>query len=177
MYGERIRQLRKEKNMTLRDLSDELAIPFTTLGNYEREDREPNIETLDAIANYFDVSFDYLMGRRDQKTFDEYVVYEDFKYLHEIISKANPEVRSTASAIFDRVYLLTREELVAQRFEELELIDQILNFMVSMKSGFSRYSEISDYEVATEYLKKKPEIDKCFNELFVIYTKKIRGKE
>ncbi|MCT8136469.1 helix-turn-helix transcriptional regulator [Anaerobacillus sp. CMMVII] len=68
MYGTRIRNLRKEKKLTLKQLSKELGISFTALGNYEREDRQPNFETFEAIANYFDVSIDYLVGRRDVKT-------------------------------------------------------------------------------------------------------------
>ncbi|TDL75436.1 XRE family transcriptional regulator [Rhodococcus qingshengii] len=38
MLGERIRELRKRKNMTLRELATELGIPITTPGNYERGD-------------------------------------------------------------------------------------------------------------------------------------------
>lgn len=64
MFGERIRTLRKERNMTLRDLAEKLNIPFTTLGNYEREDREPNVSTFLALSDFFGVSIDYLTGNQ-----------------------------------------------------------------------------------------------------------------
>ncbi|MEI2428528.1 helix-turn-helix domain-containing protein, partial [Priestia megaterium] len=154
MYGKRIRELRKERKMTLRDLSDELSIPFTTLGNYEREDRRPSFETFESIADYFNVSIDYLVGRREQKNFDEYVFQEDFKHLQELMNVASPEVRSVTSAIFDRLYLLTKEELISQKIKELELIDQILQSILLMKNGFLKLSDTSYDDILIQYLNK-----------------------
>lgn len=61
MYGKKLRRLRKSRKMTMREMGAELNIPFTTLGNYEREDREPNIKTLILLADYFKVKVDDLI--------------------------------------------------------------------------------------------------------------------
>ena len=43
----------------------DLTIPYTTYVGYEKGEREPNSETLIALANYYNVSVDYLLGRTD----------------------------------------------------------------------------------------------------------------
>lgn len=63
-----IRELRKEKNLTLKELSSELKkkdillIASDTLGKYERGLREPKLETWQALAKYFNVPVPYLQG-------------------------------------------------------------------------------------------------------------------
>ncbi|WP_369531291.1 helix-turn-helix domain-containing protein [Priestia megaterium] len=53
VHRECIRQLRKEKGLTARGLSEQLNIPFTTLGNYERKGRQPSFEKFNCLAKYF----------------------------------------------------------------------------------------------------------------------------
>ena len=38
---------------------------LSSIGTWERDSRQPNIETINALANYFNVSTDYLLGRRE----------------------------------------------------------------------------------------------------------------
>lgn len=63
-----IRELRKEKNLTLKELSSELKkkdillIASDTLGKYERGEREPKLKTWQALAKYFNVPVSYLQG-------------------------------------------------------------------------------------------------------------------
>lgn len=64
-FGERLRALRLEKNFTLRELAKELDISFSALGKYERNEHQPDFETLEKIADYFNVSIDYLLGRNN----------------------------------------------------------------------------------------------------------------
>ena len=54
----RIKMLREEKQMNMREVADALKIPYTTYVNYEKELREPNSEMLISLANYFEVSID-----------------------------------------------------------------------------------------------------------------------
>ena len=58
-----LKELREEKGLNMRQLSTELGIPYTTYVSYEKGDREPNIETLIHIADYFECSVDRLIGR------------------------------------------------------------------------------------------------------------------
>lgn len=64
----RIKTLRIEKGKSMAQVARELNLPYTTYVNYEKEEREPNSELLIQLANYFDCSTDYLIGRSDNRT-------------------------------------------------------------------------------------------------------------
>ena len=65
--SKRIVELRKGKNLSQSDLSNTLSISRTTLAHYEVGDRAMPYECLVQIANFFDVSIDYLMGLTEFK--------------------------------------------------------------------------------------------------------------
>ena len=65
MYGERLKTLRKERKVQLKDLADYLGISIRGYQFYESEHNEPNIKILVALADYYGVSIDYLVGRTD----------------------------------------------------------------------------------------------------------------
>lgn len=65
-FNNRFWQLKEEKNISAKDLSSELKIPASTLSNYFK-DREPSYDILIKIANYFDVTTDWLVGRIDER--------------------------------------------------------------------------------------------------------------
>lgn len=64
-FGERLKQLIEENNITQRQLSKELNIAPTTLSGYANDYREPDFFTLTRFADYFQVSVDYLIGYSD----------------------------------------------------------------------------------------------------------------
>ena len=61
MLADNLKYLRKQKKRSQQRVADDLDIPRTTLGDYERGHTEPNIETLSRMASYFDVSIDELI--------------------------------------------------------------------------------------------------------------------
>lgn len=67
MIGRRIKHLRKEMNLLQKDLAEKLNLTQQTISLYESEKRQPDYETLQKIANFFNVSVDYLLGRTDEK--------------------------------------------------------------------------------------------------------------
>ncbi|PZE20484.1 helix-turn-helix domain-containing protein [Paenibacillus xerothermodurans] len=71
-YGERIALLREKHSLTQDELSAKLGITRASLSHYENNRREPDYKTIVNIANFFNVSIDYLMGRTDDahKTLD-----------------------------------------------------------------------------------------------------------
>ena len=63
----RIKELRTEMHKSLRDVANDLNISYSSLSKYERGDQQPSYETLIRIANYFNVTTDYLLGLSDMK--------------------------------------------------------------------------------------------------------------
>ncbi|MBD5464771.1 MAG: helix-turn-helix transcriptional regulator [Lachnospiraceae bacterium] len=63
--GEILAELRKDKHLLQKDLADYLSISIGTVSNYETGTHEPDFETLCKLADFFQVSTDYLLGRTD----------------------------------------------------------------------------------------------------------------
>lgn len=67
MFPERLRKLRESKkpvrSMTV--TSQLMGLPDTAIRRYERGEAKPTMESLIAIADYFNVSIDYLVGREN----------------------------------------------------------------------------------------------------------------
>ena len=60
-----LKTLRKSNNITQRQIAEFLEILPNSYQNYEYGNREPKYDTLIKLADYFDVSTDYLLGRTD----------------------------------------------------------------------------------------------------------------
>ena len=64
-FGARLRQLRKEKQMTQQAVADHLSIHRTTYTKYETDGVTPDQQGLMELAHLFGVTVDYLLGRED----------------------------------------------------------------------------------------------------------------
>lgn len=67
-FGDRLRILIEEKNITQKELSAQLNIAPSTVSSYAQNTREPDFETLKMIADYFKVTTDYLLGYKSSNT-------------------------------------------------------------------------------------------------------------
>jgi len=59
----RLRELRKEKNVTQNEIAEYLMVSREAYSQYETGRRQMNYETLCLLADYYNVSIDYLLGR------------------------------------------------------------------------------------------------------------------
>lgn len=66
-FGDIIKTLREEKGLTRDELAKRMNITYSALSKYETNNRFPDKETLNRIADYFGVTTDYLLGRTDDK--------------------------------------------------------------------------------------------------------------
>lgn len=64
-FNERLKELRTNKCLSQKQLSVEIGISDRGIQRYEYGEREPSMSTLISLADYFDVSLDYLVGRSD----------------------------------------------------------------------------------------------------------------
>lgn len=70
-FSQRLKELRKEHNLTQEDLSKLSGVSFPTISRYENGLRdEPKLTILKKLANYFDVTIDYIVGDTDVKDRD-----------------------------------------------------------------------------------------------------------
>ncbi|EAC9911652.1 TPA: helix-turn-helix transcriptional regulator [Listeria monocytogenes] len=77
MFGNRLKQLRKNNNKTQEDISKILGISRGAYSHIENGRNEPDMETIVKLANIFGVSTDYLLGRSNNGFIDTIAAHID----------------------------------------------------------------------------------------------------
>ena len=67
VFSERLTQLRKSKGVSQSGLAKEIGVSPRTYQDYEYGEREPQVTIFSRIADFFNVSLDYLAGRIDNQ--------------------------------------------------------------------------------------------------------------
>ena len=63
VFAERLKTLRLSRRLTLRKIGDAVGSSPQTLGNFENANKSPSLKMVMALADFFGVSVDYLLGR------------------------------------------------------------------------------------------------------------------
>lgn len=108
MFGERLKALRKSLNLTQKELGEKLNVSGRVVGYYESNDRFPDKDTLTKIADFFEVSVDYLLGRTNIKNstnIDSLKIDENEKDVEELLEE-------TMSQILDQKGLMLNGQIV-----------------------------------------------------------------
>ncbi|MCY8187656.1 helix-turn-helix domain-containing protein [Bacillus spizizenii] len=62
-FGHKLKTLRKQRGLTQKELAEKLFLSQSSITRFEKDEILPTSETLSKIANYFDVSIDFLLDR------------------------------------------------------------------------------------------------------------------
>ena len=65
--AERIKQLRKKKGVSQAELAELIGVKTNTVSTWERGTRKPDFEALNLLSDYFEVSFEYILGSSDKE--------------------------------------------------------------------------------------------------------------
>jgi transcriptional regulator with XRE-family HTH domain len=96
---QRLRSLREKKKITQSEAARRLNIVRTTYSNYEAGNREPDNDTLQMLANFYEVSTDYLLG---VDTKEETQLDKDKKLALELIMSINDPDKKKAAVEYLR---------------------------------------------------------------------------
>lgn len=64
-FGKRLTEVRKRKNLSQEDVAKHLGTKSPVIGRYERDEMKPSIDTATKLADFLEVSLDYLVGKAD----------------------------------------------------------------------------------------------------------------
>lgn len=64
-FAARLKELRTARGLTMDALAKEIHGTKAAIGNFENANKKPSLDAIIALADYFDVSLDYLVGRSD----------------------------------------------------------------------------------------------------------------
>lgn len=79
MFSKRLKKLREEFGLNQKQLADKIKIGNKTISDYERAISSPDLETLKIIADFFNVSIDYLIGNTNIRTTEKNISIEDIE--------------------------------------------------------------------------------------------------
>lgn len=105
MIMNQIKLLRKAKKITQKQLGDVLGVAESTISMYESGNRQPDVDTMRKIADYFNVTIDYLIGGENISSSDKDELDEKIIKIFGSLSEADQ------AQILDYArYLLMREK-------------------------------------------------------------------
>ncbi len=117
-FAERLKTERKNNNINQTQLAEKLYLDRSSISKYESGKQIPETPTLEKLADFFDVSIDYLLGKTDIRN------YDDNSSLDSINKNLNVNNLKTLAAHFDE------EEFTE---DDLDDIENFIKFIVSKK--------------------------------------------
>lgn len=161
MFKDVLKQLRKERHLTQEQLSRELGLAPSSIGNYEQGTRTPKYEVLEMIADYFNVNMDILLSSSNKP----YIPKESVAYriitlmkwkkisLNELAKRTNSDVESLEDYIYN-----TPDSKFDKNNDLLNKIVDALNTNIDTLFGFNKISD-DTYENYISFL-----YDKLYND-------------
>ncbi|MCL2697613.1 MAG: helix-turn-helix transcriptional regulator [Oscillospiraceae bacterium] len=65
-FAEHIRNIRKSKSLTQKEVAEGIGVDECVYQRYENNKAKPSFENIIALADFFDISADYLLGRKEE---------------------------------------------------------------------------------------------------------------
>ncbi len=130
LFSERLRELRQNKGLSQSQLADALNISKSAISMYELGKREPDLETLEGIADFFNVDINYLIGKEDGSMYyldpeaaeiaQEVQQRPELKLLFEVSRKASVDDLGLIISMIDRLKMYRSKFEESQQFKGAE---------------------------------------------------------
>ncbi|MCX7745590.1 MAG: helix-turn-helix domain-containing protein [Clostridia bacterium] len=132
-FSTMLKQLREERHLSQKDISEYLGITRQAVASYENGKREPDYDTLRKLADYFSVSIDYLLGRANSRDLNALTIAGNIELI-----RGNMTYKEMAEDIGRKVGALIFPEML-----ELYAKGERMPFSGSIKI-LARYARVRD---------------------------------
>lgn len=139
----KIKELRTEMHKSLRDVASELNISYSSLSKYERGDQQPSYETLIKMADYFNVTADYLIGRTSCKNIENQSISDSLGIDERTIDILKSLAGNPDDEYPDDITELDYLESIMQHPQFPTLMLQINSYYVYTTADWSNYPPYS----------------------------------
>lgn len=147
-FSNRLISLRKERGLTQEDLANIIQKKRSTVSGYETEGKEPDLETVCLLAEYFGVSSDYLLGMSAYRNHTETVFFNDNVNFKKHFEALPPDLRPVVAQTFDSFYLLLSRDMQLSRPERLLLYRKLFSTVQSLRAEVWKRIEASGGQVS-----------------------------
>lgn len=127
MFPKRLKELRTEKGISQRKLADALGLSNRSISVYEQGVTEPSIKTLVNIANYFDVTVDYLIGNSDSRSGQNESLINELGLSDKAIDKIREIKTNIQLDLYDEIFLFYID--IINGIFTSDNLDNLLEFM------------------------------------------------
>lgn len=117
-FIKRLRELRDYHGYSQKELAEYIEIPYNSIIKYETGDRKPNFETIIRLANFYNTSVDYLMGRTDFLLDDC-----DDRYINQLLEAFSGKVLYN----LEHVYSISKDQINLEKLNDLRNSDIHVN--------------------------------------------------
>jgi transcriptional regulator with XRE-family HTH domain len=124
MIGDRIKQLRLDISISQEDLARVLGKSRAAIASYEANNSLPDIETLQKLADFFEVSLDYLAGRSQLRSQFEAAFDLDFE---------ENEVGKLTGEILDSMQETVKGAALEKNVELLKIVNRVYRSIIGVK--------------------------------------------
>ncbi|ADQ05544.1 helix-turn-helix domain protein [Caldicellulosiruptor owensensis OL] len=172
MFGERLRMLRNEKGFTMQQMAEMLGITIGSWAKYERNEAEPSFDKLVKIADIFNVSVDFLLGRtnvRNDKLGNNETNIKNYIVDIEKIIIENPSALYCFQTNFETVLENFSKEIISEN--QLQPLLEALNDLVIYFNDLTRLKSENkkiNKEILTYHEKEKISMLQLMNKIFML---------
>ncbi|WIF95021.1 helix-turn-helix domain-containing protein [Caminicella sporogenes] len=153
-FGQRLKELRINKNITQSELANILNKSRSTIAGYEINDRMPDFETLTKIADFFNVSIDYLLGRTDiqnpNNTLEgrKITLHQKLENIPEIVINTEEEYIQMYHQMYDEIKYIQNKIENINYFNSIEDALEILTLFNDFEYKYENasYNDIENLE-------------------------------
>ncbi len=154
-FSERLKELRKKNNLTQKALGEFINSSERGIQSYELEQRKPTLDVINALADYFDVSTDYLTGRADDPS----------------VISITPKTRNI---LIDNRLSLEAKGLYMQlrcyAFDNKVILPNEEDFLKQNKISKKEFDKVIDELIQLNYIKIDPQANDNNSEKIYIFT-------
>jgi len=124
-FSNRLIALRKERDLTQAECAKANHIQRSTYSGYETENKEPNYEMLCALADFFGVTTDYLLGISNVRTHNDAVFVNDTRNFSQNFEQLPAPTKQSVVAAFDAFYSILSRDMKLRKQERLDLYAEL----------------------------------------------------
>lgn len=147
IFAQRLSELRHERKLTQKDLSNQLHIQRVSIAKYETSERKPSLIDLLQFANFFDVPTDYLLGLSDVKSYDtdlnsicQYTGLDEkaVAALRQFNTKEHKDLMGIVNRLISEGVLTDMARILSEKEQVKYLKYDFMEFMVNLANKFVR---------------------------------------